>query len=82
MDQITAGTTAANCRQLRVGQEILAVNRISMTGISHNRAVQLLRETGNHVSILVCHGWEEEEEEQEKKITRKALPYAAMETTE
>ena len=66
-DQITPGTPAAHCGQLRIGQKILAVNRVSMAGISHNRAVQVLREAGNHISILIHHGYEEEEEEEEKE---------------
>ena len=78
-DQIISGTAAAHCCQLRVGQKILAVNGISMVGISHDRAVQVLKEAGNRLSILINHGYEEEEEE-EKTSTRKALPYATMAT--
>jgi protein scribble len=41
---------------LQVGLRLLEVNGISLLGVSHQEAVNVLRNSGNEIMLVVCKG--------------------------
>jgi hypothetical protein len=41
---------------LQVGMRLLEVNGISLLGASHQEAVNVLRNSGNEITLVVCKG--------------------------
>lgn len=41
---------------LQVGMRILEVNGVSLLGASHQEAVNVLRNSGNEITLVVCKG--------------------------
>lgn len=44
--------------RLRVGLRLLEVNQQSLLGLTHAEAVQLLRNVGDTLTVLVCDGFD------------------------
>lgn len=44
---------ADRCDDLRVGDRIVAVNRVDITGMSHGDVVNLIKESGLHVRLTI-----------------------------
>lgn len=44
--------------RLRVGLRLLEVNQQSLLGLTHGEAVQLLRNVGDTLTVLVCDGFD------------------------
>ena len=42
---------------LKRGDQILSVNSISLEGLSHQEAVNILRNAGDEIRLLVCDGF-------------------------
>lgn len=45
-----------NVCMLQVGMRLLEVNGISLLGASHQEAVNVLRNSGNEITLVVCKG--------------------------
>eukprot|EP00047_Mylnosiga_fluctuans_P023148 m.132850 g.132850 ORF g.132850 m.132850 type:complete len:1148 (+) comp9493_c0_seq6:118-3561(+) len=54
VSQIIAGGAAAEEGSLRVEDQIISVNGTILEGLTHNDAVDLLRASGNTVTLLIC----------------------------
>lgn len=55
VSRVVAGGPAARQGGLRRGDQLLAVDGVSVAGESHAHAVQLLQEAGETVTLLVRH---------------------------
>lgn len=55
VSRIIPGGIAEKQGELRRGDQLLAVNGVSLNGKSHSLAVQLLKETTDEVTLLVSH---------------------------
>ena len=42
---------------LKRGDQILSVNNISLEGLTHQEAVNILRNAGDEIKLLVCDGF-------------------------
>ena len=40
--------------RLRIGDELLEVNGQTLVGVSHDEAIELVRQASNDVTIVVC----------------------------
>lgn len=49
------------CGRLKEGDEILEVNRDTLVGVSHDRAIDIVRQAAGNVTIVVCRTKEKEE---------------------
>lgn len=47
------GSPADRCDELKVGDRIIAVNGISIAGMSHGDVVNLIKESGLHVRLTI-----------------------------
>ena len=57
MWQITKGGAAERDGRLRVGHRILEADGYSLLGASHVEAVRILRNAGESLNLVVCHGY-------------------------
>lgn len=51
--KLISGSPADRCGELKVGDRIIAVNRIEIAGMSHGDVVQLIKESGLHVRLTI-----------------------------
>ncbi|XP_055372622.1 membrane-associated guanylate kinase, WW and PDZ domain-containing protein 1 isoform X2 [Condylostylus longicornis] len=51
--KIMPGSPADRCTELKVGDRIIAVNRIDIAGMSHGEVVNLIKESGLHVRLTI-----------------------------
>ncbi|XP_072175849.1 uncharacterized protein [Diadema setosum] len=61
ISKVNAVGAAARDGRLKVGQRLLEVNGQSMLGARHREAVMALRGCGDHLSVLVCDGYDSSE---------------------
>lgn len=47
------GSPADRCEDLKVGDRIIAVNRVDIAGMSHGDVVNLIKESGLHVRLTI-----------------------------
>eukprot|EP00117_Sycon_ciliatum_P010181 scpid44761/ scgid12187/ Protein scribble homolog; Protein LAP4 len=57
VSQILPGGAAEHSGMLKVGHRILQANSISMLGISHAEALQILRQSAERLHLMVCDGF-------------------------
>lgn len=55
--QVSPAGAAGRDGRLRVGLRLLEVNQQSLLGLTHAKAVQLLRGAGDSLTVLVCDGF-------------------------
>lgn len=53
LGKLIAGSPADRCDELKVGDRIIAVNGISIAGMSHGDVVNLIKESGLHVRLTI-----------------------------
>ncbi|XP_011185473.1 membrane-associated guanylate kinase, WW and PDZ domain-containing protein 1 [Zeugodacus cucurbitae] len=51
--KLIPGSPADRCGELKVGDRIIAVNRIDISGMSHGDVVNLIKESGLHVRLTI-----------------------------
>ncbi|XP_037918553.1 membrane-associated guanylate kinase, WW and PDZ domain-containing protein 1-like isoform X2 [Hermetia illucens] len=51
--KLIPGSPAERCGDLKVGDRIIAVNRIEITGMSHGDVVNLIKDSGLHVRLTI-----------------------------
>lgn len=51
--KLIPGSPADRCDELKVGDRIVAVNGISIAGMSHGDVVNLIKESGLHVRLTI-----------------------------
>ncbi|CAD7012274.1 unnamed protein product [Ceratitis capitata] len=51
--KLIPGSPADRCGELKVGDRIIAVNRIDIAGMSHGDVVNLIKESGLHVRLTI-----------------------------
>ncbi|XP_002025895.2 membrane-associated guanylate kinase, WW and PDZ domain-containing protein 1 [Drosophila persimilis] len=51
--KLIPGSPADRCGELKVGDRIIAVNRIEIAGMSHGDVVNLIKESGLHVRLTI-----------------------------
>lgn len=51
--KLIPGSPADRCDDLKVGDRIIAVNRIDIAGMSHGDVVNLIKESGLHVRLTI-----------------------------
>ncbi|KAF6780481.1 hypothetical protein AHF37_00026 [Paragonimus kellicotti] len=51
--QLVPGSKAERLGLLSVGDQILAVNKVPITGLHHEQVVRLIRESGNHIILTI-----------------------------
>lgn len=51
--KLIPGSPADRCDELKVGDRIIAVNRIDIAGMSHGDVVNLIKESGLHVRLTI-----------------------------
>lgn len=51
--KLIPGSPADKCDDLRVGDRIVAVNRVDITGMTHGDVVNLIKESGLHVRLTI-----------------------------
>lgn len=51
--KLIAGSPADRCEELKVGDRIIAVNRIDIAGMSHGDVVNLIKESGLQVRLTI-----------------------------
>ncbi|XP_059622680.1 membrane-associated guanylate kinase, WW and PDZ domain-containing protein 1 [Phlebotomus argentipes] len=51
--KLIPGSPADRCAELKVGDRIVAVNRIDIAGMSHGDVVNLIKESGLHVRLTI-----------------------------
>uniref|UniRef100_A0A1A9W3M9 Membrane-associated guanylate kinase, WW and PDZ domain-containing protein 1 n=1 Tax=Glossina brevipalpis TaxID=37001 RepID=A0A1A9W3M9_9MUSC len=51
--KLIPGSPADRCGELKVGDRILAVNRVNIAGMSHGEVVNLIKESGLHVRLTI-----------------------------
>lgn len=51
--KLIPGSPADRCGDLKVGDQIIAVNRIDIAGMSHGDVVNLIKESGLHVRLTI-----------------------------
>lgn len=51
--KLIPGSPADRCDELKVGDRIIAVNGISIAGMSHGDVVNLIKESGLHVRLTI-----------------------------
>lgn len=56
--QVSPTGAAGRDGRLRVGLRLLEVNQQSLLGLTHAEAVQLLRQAGDSLTVLVCDGFD------------------------
>lgn len=56
--QVSPTGAAGRDGRLRVGLRLLEVNQQSLLGLTHAEAVQLLRQAGDTLTVLVCDGFD------------------------
>lgn len=59
--EISPDGAAQRDGRLKVGHRVLEVNGQSLLGSTHDEAVKCVRAAGEHVSLLVCYGFDEED---------------------
>lgn len=53
LGKLIPGSPADRCGELKVGDRIIAVNRIDIAGMSHGDVVNLIKESGLHVRLTI-----------------------------
>lgn len=53
LGKLIPGSPADRCGELKVGDRIVAVNRIDIAGMSHGDVVNLIKESGLHVRLTI-----------------------------
>lgn len=56
--QVSPAGAAGRDGRLHVGLRLLEVNQQSLLGLTHAEAVQLLRNAGDTLTVLVCDGFD------------------------
>lgn len=51
--KLIIGSPADRCGELKVGDRIIAVNRIDIAGMTHGDVVNLIKESGLHVRLTI-----------------------------
>ncbi|XP_054157070.1 protein lap4-like [Oppia nitens] len=59
--RINPNGAAARDGRLKPGMRIIEVNDVSLLGATHQKAVQVLRNVGNRIILLVCDGYDSAE---------------------
>merc|ERR1719225_2262232 len=55
--KVNPGSIASTDSRIKVGQRIIEVNGQSLLGATHTEAVNILRNAGNTIKLLVCDGF-------------------------
>lgn len=55
LGKLTAGSPADRCNELKIGDRIIAVNRIDIIGMSHGDIVNLIKDSGLHVRLTISN---------------------------
>ncbi|XP_032691481.1 protein lap4 isoform X3 [Odontomachus brunneus] len=63
ISKINTGGAAKRDGRLRVGMRLLEVNGTSLLGATHQEAVNILRCSGNTITLVVCKGYDKSEVE-------------------
>ncbi|XP_069692497.1 protein lap4 isoform X4 [Periplaneta americana] len=61
ISKINSGGAAKRDGRLKVGMRLLEVNGVSLLGASHQEAVNVLRNSGNEITLVVCKGYDKAE---------------------
>lgn len=51
--KLIPGSPSDRCNELKVGDRIIAVNRIDIAGMNHGEIVNLIKESGLHVRLTI-----------------------------
>ncbi|XP_033230330.1 protein lap4 isoform X3 [Belonocnema kinseyi] len=63
ISKINSGGAAKRDGRLKVGMRLLEVNGTSLLGVTHQEAVNILRCSGNTITLVVCKGYDRNEVE-------------------
>ncbi|XP_034935994.1 protein lap4 isoform X2 [Chelonus insularis] len=63
ISKINSGGAAKRDGRLKVGMRLLEVNGTSLLGATHQEAVNILRSSGNKITLVVCKGYDKNEVE-------------------
>ncbi|XP_016840690.1 protein lap4 isoform X3 [Nasonia vitripennis] len=69
ISKINSGGAAKRDGRLKVGMRLLEVNGTSILGATHQEAVNILRSSGNIITLVVCKGYDKNEIEQNLSIS-------------
>ncbi|XP_023710094.1 protein lap4 isoform X4 [Cryptotermes secundus] len=75
ISKINSGGAAKRDGRLKVGMRLLEVNGVSLLGASHQEAVNVLRNSGNEIMLVVCKGYDKAEVDRllaEGKLSRES----------
>ncbi|XP_023315337.1 protein lap4 isoform X8 [Trichogramma pretiosum] len=61
ISKINSGGAAKRDGRLKVGMRLLEVNGTSLLGATHQEAVNILRSSGNAITLVVCKGYDKSE---------------------
>ncbi|XP_046742127.1 protein lap4 isoform X6 [Diprion similis] len=64
ISKINSGGAAKRDSRLKVGMRLLEVNGTSLLGATHQEAVNILRCSGNTITLVVCKGYDKNDLEQ------------------
>lgn len=53
--KLIVGSPADRCNELKIGDRIIAVNRMDIVGMTHGEVVNLIKESGFHVRLTIGH---------------------------
>ncbi|CAB4068059.1 SCRIB [Lepeophtheirus salmonis] len=55
--KFTPGSVASQNKDLVIGQRIIEVNALSLLGITHSEALNIIRNAKSSIRMVVCDGW-------------------------
>ncbi|XP_051162439.1 protein lap4 isoform X5 [Leptopilina boulardi] len=61
ISKINSGGAAKRDGRLKIGMRLLEVNGTSLLGVTHQEAVNILRSSGDSISLVVCKGYDKSE---------------------
>ncbi|XP_043483475.1 protein lap4 isoform X2 [Leptopilina heterotoma] len=61
ISKINSGGAAKRDNRLKIGMRLLEVNGTSLLGVTHQEAVNILRSSGDSISLVVCKGYDKGE---------------------
>ncbi|XP_058792362.1 protein lap4 isoform X10 [Phymastichus coffea] len=69
ISKINSGGAAKRDGRLKVGMRLLEVNGTSLLGATHQEAVNILRSSGNIITLIVCKGYDKGEIDQNLSVS-------------
>ncbi|XP_014469520.1 PREDICTED: protein lap4 isoform X2 [Dinoponera quadriceps] len=73
ISKINSGGAAKRDGRLKVGMRLLEVNGTSLLGATHQEAVNILRCSGNTITLVVCKGYDKSEVEPILSLSQEVL---------